>query len=255
MGYKDILVFLGSAEEDGARLALAISLAQTHHARLVGVDGRSTSGSKESPLSDAADVEQVFQRELAQSGLDGVFRRADPHSPDWKTLFAHYVDLVIAPQAHEHMLPQIPEEILLSSGVPILVLPRLWQPRSVGESILIAWNGSREATRAIHDAMPLLVRAPKATLFVFGPRGGGKQADPDLMAEHLRNHGVSLDVLIWPEGEGMSAVTALIACIDQQQADLIVAGAHGHARLVESLFGSATDELLHQPSIPVLMSH
>lgn len=137
----------------------------------------------------------------------------------------------------------------------MLILPHGWQPSPAGESIVLAWNPSREATRAAHDAMPILTRAKKVTVFAFGPRSDSKNSDPELMAGHLRQHGVPAEVYTWPETGEMSAVEALFTCLGTQEADSIVAGAYGHSRLFEGLFGGVSHVLLNQPAMPVLMSH
>src|SRR5262249_55875626 len=125
-----------------------------------------------------AGLQGLFEEKVAQSSVTGIYRTADTATPSWTVLYAHYADLVVASQHHEMMLPAVPEEVLLSAGVPMLILPQNWTPAPVGDSVLVAWNASREATRAIHDAMPILVRARKATLFSYNPHVDRKHSDP-----------------------------------------------------------------------------
>ena len=171
--------------------------------------------------------------------------------------YSHNADLIIAPQlgpeARDLILSGVPEEVLLAAGVPVLLMPYGWRPRAVGESILIAWKPSREATRAVHDAMPLLTRARKVTIFTF--KSGVFGNEPDPLLQHLREHGVSANLLRWPDTGELSAVDALFASFNSEEADLIVAGAYGHSRLIESLFGGISHDLVRQTSIPILMSH
>jgi nucleotide-binding universal stress UspA family protein len=75
------------------------------------------------------------------------------------------------------------------------------------------------------------------------------------MADHLRKHGVNIEVQTWPAVADSSLITALFASLDENYIDLIVAGAYGHSRVFEGLFGGVSRDLLHQPSMPVLMSH
>jgi nucleotide-binding universal stress UspA family protein len=125
----------------------------------------------------------------------------------------------------------------------------------VGERIVVAWNTSREATRAVHDAMPILERAQKVTVFKFGPGTIDLPAESDLIVDHLKAHGVKAVAESWSDTGDLTVVEALFACLDTQEADLIVAGAYGHSRLIEGLFGGASHDLVRQPSMPVLMSH
>ena len=149
----------------------------------------------------------------------------------------------------------IPEDVLLTAGVPVLILPDDWRPRAVGQNIVIAWKSSREATRAVHDAIPLLTRAQKVTVFTFAPDSELSGKEPELLVNHLREHGVSAEASSWPDTGEISPVEALFACLDTQEADLIVAGAYGHARWLEGLIGGVSYDLARQPSLPVLMSH
>jgi nucleotide-binding universal stress UspA family protein len=148
------------------------------------------------------------------------------------------------------------DRALLESGAPMLMLPPEWTPGPVGDNIVIAWNGGREALRAVHDAMPLLERAKKVTLFAFSSRPSALRKSAQMLADHLAAHGVKAEhISDWTNTGDLTAVEALFASLDTQDADLIVAGAFGHSRLYEGLFGGVTLDLMHQQSLPVLMSH
>ena len=259
MPYKDIVVFLDATSDTPARLDLAISLAQEHGARLLGVDV-STSAAFEGRWKDqATGLQALFQSRLDSADLDGEFRAADRSAGSWKSLYAHFADLVIATQRHETnaevVLPAVPQDVLLSAGVPLIVLPPDWQPEPVGRNIVLAWNASREATRAVHDALPLLSRAEKVTLFEFAPPADQTESAPGLMADHLRRHGIDAELFTWPDTGDNSLLDALFSCLDRQRADLIVAGAYGHSPLFERLLGGVSQDLIHNVSMPVLMSH
>jgi nucleotide-binding universal stress UspA family protein len=91
------------------------------------------------------------------------------------------------------------------------------------------------------------------TVFTF--ESGVFANEPDPLLNHLREHGVSADRSRWPDTGELSAVEALFASLDYEEADLIVAGAYGHSRLIEGLFGGISHDLVRQTSIPILMSH
>ena len=258
MSYKEILVYLDPTEDCDARLELAIALGRAHGARIVGVDACSDAAYEGRWRDRALVLEETFQAALGKAGLRGAYRGADqwagPGHP-----YAHYVDLIIASEpefeAKAIVAAGIPEEVLTTSGVPMLLLPYGWKFRAAIDNIVIAWKAGREATRAVHDALPLLRRAKKVTVFTFAPESDAFGAEQDLLVGHLKEHGVAAGAQSWPGGGGMSAVEALFACLETQDADLIVAGAYGHSRLLEGLFGGVSRDLVRQPSLPVLMSH
>lgn len=250
MPYKEIIVYLDPTPDSTNRLKFAVGLAASHEARLIGVDV-SAGVELGSPWRDRADaLADVFKSAIKQAGLRGVYRAH--YSP-------HYADLMIASQpefeSRNLVLPDIPEGVLVNAGVPLLLFPYGWIPRPVGDNIVVAWKANREATRAVHDAMPLLQRAKKVTVFTYAPDTGYLGTEPELLVGHLREHGIVAKASSWPDLGDTSPVDALFASLDTQDADLIVAGAYGHSRWVESLFGGVSHTLVRQPSVPVLLSH
>ena len=137
----------------------------------------------------------------------------------------------------------------------MLIIPTDWSSGPCGKNVVVAWNGDREARRAVHDALPLLRRADKVTIFVFSRGDADLQIMEKRLVEHLLRHDVTARVSDWTNTGDITAVEALFASLDTQTADLLVAGAFGHSRVFESLFGSVSLELLRQPVLPVLMSH
>jgi hypothetical protein len=200
-----------------------------------------------------------FRAAINERGVRGVYREVERTEKSSLIHYSHYADLIIAPrpelEARDLILAGIPEDVLFTVGVPVLMLPYGWRPRAVGENIVIAWKSSREATRAVHDAMPLLIKAKNVTVFTFAPESDFYGKEPHLLMSHLREHGVSAKTSSWPDTSEISVVEALFACLDTEDADLIVAGAYGHSRLMEGLFGGVSRDLMHQPSLPILMSH
>jgi nucleotide-binding universal stress UspA family protein len=259
VAYKEILVYLDPLQDTENRLQLAISLAAAHGARLIGVDACSEAAYASDWRDRALGLEEEFQSAIGQAGVRGAYRGADESARGAKHHYAHYADLVVATQpgdeAKELIIAGVPEDVLLTAGAPVLLLPAGWRLRTAIDNIVIAWKSSREATRAVHDAMPLLKRAKKVTAFTFALDRDPFGAEPDLLVNHLSEHGVVAGKDAWPDTGEISAVDALFACLDTQDADLIVAGAYGHSRLVEGLFGGVSRDLLRQPSIPILMSH
>jgi nucleotide-binding universal stress UspA family protein len=103
--------------------------------------------------------------------------------------------------------------------------------------------------------MPLLVKAKKVTIFTFSARGSALHATSEILADHLLRHGVVAQISNWIDTGELLALEALFASLDTQDADLVVAGAFGHSRLFESLFGGVSLDMMRQPTAPILMSH
>ena len=256
MQYKDILVFLDPTAETSNRVELAVSLAKTHASRLIGVDvSLPAEAEGVDPLSS---TRAPFERATRMAGVNALFVPAE--RPAEAGDFMHCVDLMIAPApsgpAREVIRHGALDRALLESGAPMLILPPGWTPGPVGENIVIAWNAGREALRAVHDAMPFLKRARKVTVFAFSARPSALRASAETLKSHLESHGVTAQhISDWTNTGDLTAVEALFASLDTQDADLIVAGAFGHSRLYEGLFGGVSIDLLRQQSLPVLMSH
>ena len=153
------------------------------------------------------------------------------------------------------ILPGVPEDVLMSAGVPMIVLPHQWKPESADQNIVIAWSPSSQATRAVHDAMPILARARKVTVFEFGPPSDDSDDNLKLLCDHLLIHGVVSETDQWRDTGELSAIEALFASRAMEDATMIVAGAYSHSRFRETVFGGVTKDLLHLLSVPVLVSH
>jgi nucleotide-binding universal stress UspA family protein len=258
--YKDILVYLDPSPDAEVRLKVATALARPHEARLTGLDATAADAFKGEWLDRAARLPDMFNEEVRLSGVEGRYVGIDRWVGAGGHEYAHYVDLIIASQpefeTRRLIVPGVPEDVLLKAGVPMLLLPSGWAKRPIGDHVLIAWKSSREAVRAVHDAMPFLTRARTVTAFTFGPRPDGAGEEPASLIDHLKRHGVKAEPSRWPAvNDGMTPVDALFASLDVQDADLIVAGGFSHARWAEDLFGGVTRDLVRQPSLPILLSH
>ena len=259
MAYRDILIYLDASAGAEDRLRCATGLAQTHLARLIGVDASSDQAFLGDSADRAIEIGERFSEAVRAAGIVGHLAGSEDPKDSYFPEYAHCVDLVVAPrpegEAKKLVRSFLPDQLLLHAGVPVLILPQEWKFGAVGQNIVIAWNASREATRAVHDAMPLLRKAGKVTIFSFSAARSGLKASADQLAEHLLRHEVTAQISDWTNTGDLSAIEALFADLDTQDADLIVAGAFGHSRAFEALFGGVTHDLLQQPSLPVLMSH
>ena len=145
----------------------------------------------------------------------------------------------------------------MTSGRPILVIPYIGRFDTFGTNILVGWNNSREAARAMNDAIPLLAKAASVTILEANPIGRKPASDDATSADitrHLARHGISAKTAR-TSTDRMSASDALLSYAADVSADLLVVGGYGHSRLRELILGGVTRELLQHMTLPVLMAH
>ncbi|WP_064696312.1 MULTISPECIES: universal stress protein [Rhizobium] len=260
MSFRDIVVYLDAGVNTADRVQTAVDLAVKFEARLIGVDV-STKAAFEGRSRDAAlAIQDTFVSALSGRNIDFDFRVAPPSTEAAEHLFCHCADLLIAthanPDDRDLCNSAIPEGVLVNAGVPMLVLPPGWKKdNTIGNKVVVAWNFSREATRALHDAMPILKEAREVFLFIFAPNYSDTHSDVQDVKAHLEHHGVKVTLAGWRDHGEIDMTSALFAGLDREDADLIVCGAFGRSPLSETLFGGASKVFLNNVSMPVLMSH
>lgn len=169
-----------------------------------------------------------------------------------------HVDLaIVGPPSHSG-LPEgwAAEAMLFKTGAPFLIVPENWKPHAVGERIAVGWNASREARRAITDALPLLTAARSVHVVVVdgeSNRRHGEEPGADI-ALYLSRHGVPVTVDA-VASKGLSVAAALLRRATLVNADLIVMGAYSHSRVGEFIFGGVTRDLLRDSPLPLLIAH
>lgn len=147
-------------------------------------------------------------------------------------------------------------DLLLQSGRPLLMVPAKSAARAA-DTAVIGWKPTREATRALHDAQPLLRRMKNVQVVVVAPKVGEQQhgqlpgAD---IAAHLTRHGFRVEVVEAPRLEDTTGST-LLRHAREQGAALLVVGGYGHRRMRELVFGGVTRTLFDEADMPVLFSH
>jgi nucleotide-binding universal stress UspA family protein len=277
---KNIGVFIDATPEGEQRADFAAALARQCGAHLAGIHVVSASrpehrtdcfvrGEKAIRASlawqEAADdavntaVRQRFEAVSAKRAVSAEFRVIRRGGPDEDLILSSlHSDLVVIGQRELHDLPGYfsPERLLLASGAPILVVPSGWKSESIGKKILVGWNASREARRAIADALPFLIAAASVTLLVVDPDKRadrhGEEPGADI-ALYLARHGAHVEVE-QVSSRGSPVADIILSYAADHGVDLIVIGAYSHARSVEMVIGGVTRTLLKQAPIPVLMS-
>jgi nucleotide-binding universal stress UspA family protein len=280
MPLKNIGVFVDATPEGAKRADYAATLAHQCGAHLAGIhvvsavrpEHRSdyyVIGEKAIRASRAwqkaadevatTDVRRGFEAISAKHDLSSEFRVIRRGGPDEDLILSSlHSDLVVIGQRELHELPGYlsPERLLLASGAPILVVPSGWKSAPIGRNILVGWNASREARRAVADALPFLVAANSVTLLVVDSdkraSRHGEEPGADI-ALYLARHGVHVEVA-QVSSRGSPVADTILSYGGDHGVDLIVIGAYSHARSVEMVFGGVTRTLLRQAPVPVLMS-
>lgn len=284
MSVREILVHLDTTPRSIVRLNVAANLAARHGAHLVGLavadipsadqfrgnilallpssPEQLIANMREEAATALVRVESMFHECMRKTGLSGEWRTAEGNRAAIMTAQTRYADLAIMGQpnryeAHDSVEDLTIESVLMHSGRPTLVVPFAGEFATVGQRVLVAWNASREASRAVHDALPLLVAAELVTVLAINPKSGmlGHSGVPasDITA-HLARHGVRAEASHTVAAD-ISDGAALLSYAADLGADLIVAGAYGHSRMREMVFGGVTRTLLAEMTAPVLLSH
>jgi nucleotide-binding universal stress UspA family protein len=210
---------------------------------------------------DAEVAKRCYLDHVVRHGLDGGWHYIREASVQGFCRISRYMDLAIVgqpdPEVPEELLAIRPEELVLGSGRPTLVVPYIGGSSSPGQRIVIAWDESREAARAVADALPLLMQAREVWIVSIGAKvqSAGGQAN---VGEELRRFLADHDIVARAERlypDESSEADVLLSRIADLGADLLVMGCYGHARLRELVLGGLTREILRHMTVPVLMSH
>jgi len=167
-------------------------------------------------------------------------------------------DLSIIRQAEPGKAPleeRVIEGALFASGRPVLVVPYIQRSALTLDRVLVCWNGSRNAARAVGDAMPFLHRARKVeVLIALGEAGRTDEIEGADIAEHLARHGLDVELKRRAAIEG-DVADAILSHAADASADFLVMGGYGHSRLRELILGGVTRGILRTMTVPVLMAH
>jgi nucleotide-binding universal stress UspA family protein len=171
---------------------------------------------------------------------------------------ARRFDLAIVGQAEPEsgeVEELIAESALFESGRPLIVVPYIQKAPLKLDRVMVCWDGSRPAARAIADAMPLLEKAGKVeVVIVTNERGKQDEIEGADMGQHLARHGLKVDVKRIPGG-AIDVADALLSHVADSGTDFIVMGGYGHSRLREFVLGGVTHSILRSMTVPVLMAH
>lgn len=279
MTYKTLLVHLDTSAHANSRLSLALTLARRFGSHVDGLFAVFEPRPREFYVmagtvdyyeahrklraEQRATIEHRFLGELSHAQIDGRWFQAESDPVFTVVQHSRTADLTIVGQTdldnpEAYVADHFAETIVLAAGGPVLVMPSTGDFDTVGERVLVAWNGSREAARAVHDAIPFITRAAHVTIaaastaFTSAP----SEASCSDLATLLARHGATtVDIARFDAHASGSTGDALLDHAAEGGYDLLVMGGYGHARMQELVLGGATRSVLLTATLPVLMSH
>jgi nucleotide-binding universal stress UspA family protein len=280
MSYKTLAVHLDSSSRCATRLDLAARIAAEHGSRLVGVvptgvpDVILTLNGAVPDSLDLIALSSSYLRSRAETVAHGFTEQAaarpsvpfearivNDEAADALCERGRWSDLIVVGQTDRSEMVDgaafdLPQQVLLHAGAPVLIVPYAGTFATIGTRVIVAWKDTREAARAVRDAVPLLTRADRVTLVAYQERrdeSGEAAATLEPARDWLRGHGVDAQVRCEPAVAGPG--DALVSLATDLSADLIVMGGYGHSRLREWVLGGMTRHVLEHMTVPVLMSH
>ncbi len=275
MALKDILVIVDEGQGAADRLAYAGRLADQCDAHLTGLYVTTTPDipayvmAQLPPAARAAQAEDAARRlQAARAAFEasaeagGLASRsqwmAENGVPaERAALLGRYADLVVCGQDEPEPSGNgqvSAADLVLAGGRPVLVVPYAFRANGIGRHVLVAWNGSREAARAVADAMPILEAANRVSVLAVDPGDALGDIPGADIALHLARHGITVEASRIGS-QGLEPADVLLNRVADLSADMIVMGAYGRSRLRELVLGGVTHDILRHMTVPVLMSH
>lgn len=248
MAIKEIILHIGDGGSESC-VNLSGAIAEAHGAHITAFIEGGGPDTKGASIKDAAGGAEVEVQDF-----DGRHDELVVHH-------SLHCDLIVISQAYQDLA----SELIVGSGRPVLIVPTAGRFSSIGKCVLIAWDDTREASRATHDALPLIANGARAKLYHVNPRQPGN--DPGTaIATHLVRHGIKAEAdhtySKIPASEtalfgsrSLKVGDLLLSAAADMGADLLVMGGYSHSRTREMMTGGVTRSILQHMTVPVLMSH
>jgi nucleotide-binding universal stress UspA family protein len=273
---KDIVVNLSEPGQTDFAVKYALSVARTFGAHLTGIaflydpvipDGalggvpvQLIEAQREENCKAAQSAVQRFEENARAVGVSASSRTVEASVGGGAMVFgkiARRFDLVVLGQSQREYGASeevMIESALFESGRPVMLVPYIQREGLALNRVLLCWDGSRTAARAIGDAMPLLERAKEVDVVIVAEERKEEDMTGSHMAEHLARHGITATVKRLVKGD-ISIDSVVLSYAADTGADLIVMGGYGHSRFREFILGGMTRGILESMTVPVLMSH
>lgn len=282
MAYKSILTVVTSAAGAAAQIDAAATLARREDAHLdvlcLGID-RTQNGYYYVGAAPMAPV--ILQETLDQAHDEAkdvekaVRARLGPEDIRWAvetgivqtgmvgrevSQMARFADLVVLPRPYgKESQPDgetILEAALFEGRAPVLMLPSRGFDARYGRRVVIAWNHTDEAMKAVRAALPILTSAANVSVAIIDPGAHGpERSDPGgMLSQFLARHGVRTEVSVL--ARTLPRVSDVInRHVEDMNADMVVMGAYSHSRFREAILGGATRDMFENTKVPVFTAH
>ncbi|WP_028877708.1 universal stress protein [Terasakiella pusilla] len=271
MAFKHILLHLDATEHCEKRTKIALDMAKKSDAIISAVFCQTNPNMSaivgNHPVDDtlrklAIEAEATFKAAAEEAGVKATISNTlcTSHAQVVQavTWAARTSDVAILGQYdwsknYSGIPSDLAENVILHSGRPVLVVPFAGEFKTVGQRCLVAWNGGREAARALNDAIPVMQDAKMVEIFAIQKEGVKRPSEKELVA-HLERHNIPCKAAT-DTRDNVSVTDLLLSHAADEGADLIVMGAHGHYGVSHMLKGGNTREILKHMTVPVMMSH
>ena len=274
---KDIVVNLSIREDGGIVGDYAVSVADALGAHIAGIaflfdpivpisgTGYIPAEIIETQIADNQDAAKAaidrFNAATARTGVSAetvTLSASAAGAGDQFARIARRFDLAIVPQAEPKggtVEELIAETTLFESGRPMILVPYIQRAPLKLDRVMVCWDGSRQAARAINDAMPLLAKAGRVEVVIVANEPGKQdEIEGADIGKHLARHGLKIDVKRITGGH-IDVAAALLSHAADNGTDFMVMGGYGHSRLRQFILGGVTRSILQSMTAPVLMAH
>lgn len=213
----------------------------------------------------ALNAQEAFSSVVSKNGWDGQWLCIDNPKFALNESIArtvHLADLVVAGQEYGDTAPEaergIVTDMIIDGGRPVILNPQGWSGPVGKTKAVIAWKPSREAARAVYDALPILAEAEKVTVATVHSDEGSdarETAAGAALCRYLKTHGIAAQPKpVFGVAESDTG-EALVDLAQRMGSDLLVLGAYSHSRLREGIFGGVTRDIIEKSKVPALLSH
>ena len=273
MEFRSLLVRVGADESSETVLRAACEVARRHDASVTGlfvIDVSAIAGfgaadvppeiferQRERLQEEAVQAERIFSAACANSDVEAEWRTVEGTTQWVVDLHARHCDLLCLGAARGGGRFLLDEDLIFSTGRPVLVVPPEYAGAGIGDSVALAWNASRESARAQGDAMGILRKATSVSVVTVADSSMSDRESDMIgidVGRFFARHGIHVEPYAVHPGH-VPVGQALHDWVHENGVDLLVMGAYGHSRLLEMITGGVTHWMLRHATIPVLMSH
>jgi nucleotide-binding universal stress UspA family protein len=273
---KDIIVNLGLGARDPAGV-YAISVAEAFEAHVLGaavsyepvipgnvfggIPPEIIEGQRRESENKARAAVSRFEQTAKREGLSyetRILNTSIAEAADQLGRIGRRFDLIVLGQPEaDSWTPDevIDETVLFESGRPVIFVPFIQKGGMTLDHVLICWDGSRAAARAVADALPFLKKAKQVEVLIVSEKPNKANEIPGAdLGQHLARHGLKVEIKHITASD-IGVASAILSYAADSGTDMIVMGGYGHSRLREFVLGGVTRGMLESMTVPVLMSH